>query len=108
MSALSDGWVVAFGFSPGPTEMLVILGIALLLYGGRLPEVARSWGKTLAELRRSMSGIQNDLNDAIYTPQNQLDYYPEETMPHSADVELTANEETTDSPEEKPSTADTD
>jgi sec-independent protein translocase protein TatA len=87
VSLLNDGLIVAFGFSPGPTEMLVILGIALLLYGGRLPEMARSWGKTLAEFRRGLSGIQNDLNDAMYSPPEQIDYYPEEqAAPYSDDT----------------------
>ena len=31
---------LAFGFSPGPQEMLVVGIIALLLFGKRLPEVA--------------------------------------------------------------------
>jgi Sec-independent protein translocase protein TatA len=39
-------------WSPGPGEMLVIGIVALLLYGGELPRVAKSWGKTLAEFRR--------------------------------------------------------
>ncbi|NOY42301.1 MAG: twin-arginine translocase TatA/TatE family subunit [Planctomycetes bacterium] len=142
MSVLNNGWVIAFGFSPGPTEMLVILGVALLLYGGRLPEVARSWGKTLAEFRRGLSGIQNDLNDTIhtsknYSPNNQIDYYPEgQAAPYSDDTvdayrgedDCSTDDETAtiDSPEdgtaidtegepiedelteEKPTTADTD
>ncbi len=127
MSVLNNGWIIAFGFSPGPAEMLVILGVALLLYGGRLPEVARSWGKTLAEFRRGLSGIQNDLNDAIYTPQNQIDYYPEgQAAPYSDDTVDAYRGEDDYSPddgtaidtegepiedqltEEKPTTADTD
>ena len=86
-SLLAENSLLAFGFSPGPTEMLVILGVALLLYGGRLPEVARSWGKTLAEFRRGLSGIQNDLNEAMYSPPEQIDYYPEEqAAPYSDDT----------------------
>ena len=53
-------------FSPGPGEMLLILGVALLLFGGRLPEVARTWGHTLAEFRKGLSGLQNDINEVIY------------------------------------------
>jgi len=71
--------ILAF-WSPGPGEMLVIGVIALLLYGGDLPRVARSWGKTLAEFRRGLSGIQDEINDAIYTepdPAPKLEYHPE-------------------------------
>jgi sec-independent protein translocase protein TatA len=66
-------------WSPGPSEMMVLAAVALLLYGGKLPEVARSWGKTFAEFRRSLSGIQNDLNDAIYHEPQKLEYQPEPT-----------------------------
>jgi len=76
-SDLSAEFLLAFGFSPGPPEMLIILVIALLLYGGKLPEMARTWGKTLAEFRRSLSGIQNEFNDAMYSAKDQLTYQPE-------------------------------
>ncbi len=72
-----DRALLAFGFSPGPPEMLLLLVIALLLYGGKLPEMARTWGKTLAEFRRSLSGIQREFNDAMYTSTEQLTYEPE-------------------------------
>ena len=68
-------FVALFAFwSPGPGEMLLLLVVALLLYGGNLPEVARSWGKSFAEFRRGLSGIQNDLNDAIYNDPPRLEY----------------------------------
>lgn len=65
-------------FNMGPAE-LVLLGIlALLLFGGDLPDVARTWGKYLAEFRRHVNGIREDLNAAIYaepeTP--RLAYHP--------------------------------
>lgn len=60
--------------SPSPGEMLLVAVIALLLFGGNLPEVAKSWGKTFAEFRRSLQGIQNDINEAIYTEPDQLEY----------------------------------
>ena len=63
--------------SPGPSEMLVLAVIALLLFGGKLPEVARTWGRTFAEFRRNLSGIQNEINDAIYNEPERLEYRPE-------------------------------
>jgi sec-independent protein translocase protein TatA len=51
-----------------PTSYLVILGVlAVLLYGERLPEVARSFGKGFMEFKRGMSGLQNELRNAIDT-----------------------------------------
>ncbi len=59
--------------------MLVVAVFALLLYGGELPKVARSWGKSFTEFRRSFSGIQKDINEAIYSEPQQLEYRPEQT-----------------------------
>ncbi len=38
----------------GPTEMLVILVVALLIWGKRLPEVARSMGKSVSEFKKGI------------------------------------------------------
>ena len=73
-------WFTLLAFwSPSPGEMLVVAVVALLLYGGKLPEVARSWGKSFSEFRRSLSGIQNDINEAIHSEPQQLEYRPERT-----------------------------
>lgn len=60
--------------SPSPSEMLLLVLVALLLYGGDLPKVARSWGKSLSELRKSLSGIQNEINDVIYDRPRRISY----------------------------------
>ncbi len=82
MSVLSGGWLLAFGFSPGPAEMLLLAVVALLLYGGRLPEVAREWGKSFTEFRRGLSGIQNEINDVIYSEPDRLEYHEPEYQEH--------------------------
>ena len=52
---------LAFG-QLGYKEILLILLVVLLLFGGRkLPELARGIGKGLREFRRGISGIQDDL-----------------------------------------------
>lgn len=71
--AVIDNLLFAF-WSPGPAEMLVLAVVALLLYGGNLPEVARSWGKSFAEFRRGLSGFQNELNDVMYSEPEQIPY----------------------------------
>ena len=67
--------LVAF-LSFSPSEMLVVAVVALLLFGGKLPEVARTWGRTFAEFRRNLAGIQNEINDAIYAEPDRLEYQP--------------------------------
>ena len=62
-----------FGISP--TEMVVLMLVALLVYGGELPKVARSWGKSLAELKRGMSNIQNEFNNVMYDEPRRIPYH---------------------------------
>jgi sec-independent protein translocase protein TatA len=52
---------MAFISAPGPLEMMVILVVALLVLGPqRLPEVARSVGRGMRELKDSLSGVSDD------------------------------------------------
>lgn len=50
----------------GPGEMLVLGLIALLLFGKRLPEVARSMGKGVTEFKRGLAGIEDEADRAAY------------------------------------------
>ena len=52
-----------FGFigMPGPTEMMIILAIAVLLFGKRLPEVGRSLGKGIVEFKKGIHGIEEEI-----------------------------------------------
>ena len=55
---------MGFISAPGPFEMMVILVVALLVLGPqRLPEVARSVGKGMRELKDSLQGIGEDDDD---------------------------------------------
>ena len=49
----------------GFTEMLVIGIVAVLLFGSRLPEVARSLGHTYQQFRKGLSDIQSTINTEI-------------------------------------------
>ena len=45
----------------GPTELLIVLAIALLLFGGaKLPKLARSMGEASREFRKGVEGHHHD------------------------------------------------
>ena len=55
----------------GPFEMLLLAVIALLLFGGDLPEVARTWGKYFGEFRRHVDGIRQEFHSAMYAADHE-------------------------------------
>lgn len=52
-------------WTPGPTELIIILIIAVLLFGRRLPEIARSFGKSITEFKKGIKDTEDDLHKAI-------------------------------------------
>lgn len=62
------------GLTPGPGEMIIIGVIALLLFGKRLPEVARNVGKSLGEFKRSISGFENEIRSTARDAEQRIDY----------------------------------
>ncbi|KQY59281.1 hypothetical protein ASD11_06810 [Aeromicrobium sp. Root495] len=45
----------------GPTEILVIVGVVVLLFGGRkLPELARGSGRALRIFKSEVKGMEDD------------------------------------------------
>jgi len=47
-------------FNLGPTEMMFFGVIALMLFGRKLPEVARNLGGSYRELRKSLTDFQRE------------------------------------------------
>jgi sec-independent protein translocase protein TatA len=90
--------------SLGYGEMIVVGVVAILLFGERLPEVARSFGKGFAEFKKSISGIQQQFDASIYSagePTSSSTFHPiddsEEPssikfVPPSAEPQVAASE----------------
>jgi sec-independent protein translocase protein TatA len=62
-------------FGIGTMELMIIGIVAVILFGGRLPSVARSLGKSIVEFKKGMKDIENDLKTSIYSePDKQIGY----------------------------------
>ncbi len=55
---------LAFLGALGPWEVIVIALVALLLFGKRLPEFARSAGKAISTFKQGLSEVESDLENA--------------------------------------------
>lgn len=59
---------LAFIGGIGHWELLIILIIALLLFGSRLPQVMRSLGQSVTEFKRGMNEVTSEAPPAAPPP----------------------------------------
>ena len=50
-------------FTPGPWQLVILLVIILLLFGNRIPQVAKSLGKGITEFKKGVKSGENDEDD---------------------------------------------
>lgn len=103
--------IIAF-LGMGPMEMMIIGVIAVILFGSKLPDVARSVGKSYREFRRGISDFQaqthvpdyptsDDTYSSSTTTTEEYDEYEEATAPKFSPPPTDSQEETVaDSDEE--------
>ena len=61
-------FAVPLGFigMPGPMELMMIMGIILLLFGGsKLPSLMRNLGRSAVEFKKGVQGVEDEVNDAV-------------------------------------------
>ncbi|MES1213336.1 MAG: twin-arginine translocase TatA/TatE family subunit [Singulisphaera sp.] len=63
-----------FGLSP--MEIAIVGAVAVLLFGSRLPSVARSLGKSMTEFKKGLSGIEDEVSSSTSRPSRVTNYPP--------------------------------
>ena len=53
----------------GPLELIIILGLGVLLFGKRLPEVGRSLGKGIVEFKKGLKGVEEVIDEESSRPE---------------------------------------
>lgn len=57
-------YVQQLGFwTPGPLEIILILAVLVLVFGRRLPDIARSVGQSFTEFKKGISEAKDSKDD---------------------------------------------
>lgn len=84
--------MLAFFNALSPWHLLLLGVVALLLFGNRLPEVARSMGKAVTEFKRGLRDVTDQINeetDGDEPPKSRLNPPREDELdgPDSAEAQ---------------------
>jgi len=88
-------------FGIGAQEMLIVGVIAVILFGNRLPSVARSLGKSLTEFKKGMREFENEMHNSIYSDPPKSDDSYNRRIEHHKPAEEAAVTASADTPAEQ-------
>lgn len=74
-------------WTPGPTELIIILVIAVLIFGRRLPEIARGLGKSITEFKKGIKDTEDDFHKAIDESDKIADEHAKKEKSKAKDTE---------------------
>jgi len=57
-----------FALTLGPSQIVILLLIGILLFGTRLPEMGRVLARTVREFQNGWRGIEDQIGEAITSP----------------------------------------
>lgn len=64
--------MISFISMPGTTEMVVIGIVGLLIFGNRLPGIAKSIGSSFVEFKKGLQGVDDEINDVKNETRKEL------------------------------------
>jgi sec-independent protein translocase protein TatA len=62
-------------FSLGGPEIILLLVLGVLLFGRKLPEIGRSFGKTVVEFKKGVKGLEDEVSETA-SPRASLEPAP--------------------------------
>lgn len=60
-----------FAVAVSPIAWIIFGLVAVLLFGNRLPHVMRSLGRSVVEFKKGVAGIEDDLDEAVRSTDEQ-------------------------------------